>query len=186
MGEVADDPLRVAATELAPGERLVWADRPAPSARRRRWLVPLFALALAGVAAFWTLQAGEAGSVAPFGLVFVAIGVLIAVRSFRRRARQTVYAVTDRRLLIIRDGRSRRVRSFQPADIASLERRERPDGSGDVIFGQETVIRDDLRLRRDGPPSHRVRRNEIGFFGVADVQRVEQAIRELRDRGAAG
>lgn len=178
---MSNDPLSVAATELAPGERLIWADRPDPSRRTgRRWLVPLFGLVFTGFAAFWTVQAMAADRrLALVGLLFVAVGILVTtLRFWRRQHRQIVYAIADRRLVIIRDGRSRRVRSFQPADLETLERRERPDGSGDVIFGRETVVRDGLRRPRDRP---RVRRRELGFFEVADARRVEAAIRALRE-----
>jgi hypothetical protein len=177
-----DDPLTTASAELAPGERLVWADRPVPRRRRRLPLV-LFGLLFTGLAAFWTLEAAAAGTgLALAGLVFVALGLAVTTSPlWRGRKTPPVYAITDRRLLVIRGGEIRRVRSFQPADIETLERRERADGTGDVVFGRETIDRSDVHLRRDGPPFYRTRQRKLGFFGIADVKRVEAAVRALRD-----
>lgn len=184
MAADTEDPLRVAGAELASGERLVWADRPDPKARTRRsWPRLAFGAVVTLIAGAWSVQAmATHGGLALTGLVFVAIGILITTLPlWRRRDGQTVYAITDRRLMIIRDGANRRVRSFQPDDIETLERRERPDGSGDVIFARETLVPDRVRGNRAGPPYQGFRRRAIGFFGIADVQRVEAAVRALRD-----
>ena len=138
----------------------------------------------AGFATLFTLRGWAAGGPAGvLGLPFVAIGAGIALSPLwrQRSRRRTVYAITDRRLLIIRAGTVRRVRSFTPDDIQDLDRRERPDCTGDLIFSHETLIRDDLRLRRDGPPHYRSRRHALGFFGIPEVRRVEAAVQALRD-----
>lgn len=143
----------------------------------------------AGFALFWMVQALHtgAGFLALAGLPFLVIGIGLARAPFRRakRGAETVYAITDRRLLVLSGGSTRRVRSFGPEDINTLERREHDDGSGDVIFRRE--LRDLPAIRRhDHRPRYRRRRERrIGFFNIPDVRRVEAAVMALRDGQAA-
>jgi hypothetical protein len=109
-----------------------------------------------------------------FGLpfLFVGLGIMLAPLWAWMGAAKTVYAVSSDRLVIIKGGS---VRSFAPDEIENLERRERPDGSGDVIFR-----RDYVRTRSRRGSRTRVRRD--GFFGIPDVRRVEDEIRTLKER----
>jgi hypothetical protein len=180
--------LGIAGKELAPGEKLVWADRPRPGALARRasagflFAIPFTAFAVAWVAGAYTAtqHAHPIGpdSVFPlFGLIFVGAGVFMLLSPLRAmaKARSTIYAITNERLLIIEGGRTRRVTSFTAADIQQIERTERADGSGDVVF------------RRELPPTRRNsisfngnwNATKIGFFGVSDVRRVEAAVRQF-------
>ena len=88
------------------------------------------------------------------------------------RGRKTIYAVTNERLLIITGGILSSVKSYTPADIDDIERKESPDGSGTIIFA---------RKKRSGGKggSYTVK---IGFFGVPDVRKVERYIIELTKR----
>ena len=45
-----------------------------------------------------------------------------------------VYAVTNQRLLIISPTWTRQVSSYEPNEIGSVVRRDKPSGRGDVIF----------------------------------------------------
>jgi hypothetical protein len=182
-GAAAPDPLATARAEMAPGETLIWADRPTPRASRI-WPMMLFGMLVFGFALFWTAQAWQAGgAIAIFGLPFLGIGaVLLAAPWWRpKRARHTVYAISDQRLLIIRGWPTRVVQSFAPQDIGRLERHEREDGGGDLIFLEEDepqVLGGRHHARR------RWRRRRIGFLGIAEVRRVEAAVRALQ-RGEA-
>lgn len=180
-------PLEVARREIAPGERLVWADR-RRRRDRRRWPRIAFGLVFAVAALAWIIAAaGTAGLRALFAAPLLLLGIALAAGWLPRgAAADTVYAITDRRLLIIETGRVRRVRSLLPADILTLERHERPDGSGDLLFRNERVVRDDLRLRRDGPPSQAFLRRRVGFFDIPEVRRVEAAVHALRNANPSG
>lgn len=179
------DPLSIARSQMAPGERLIWADRPRPRASGRRSLgIVAIGLALASMALFWTGQAWASGlAIAWVGLPFMALGLGFASSPWWR-ARRTglVYAVSDQRILIMRDGPKPRVRSFGSADIQDVELQEAPDGSGDLIFRRETVLIPhpvDEETRRRATP--RIRRT--GFFGIPDARRVADAVRKLRAIG---
>ena len=101
-----------------------------------------------------------------FGLALLAIPV--GVRLKRRR---TIYVATDQRLLIISGLSRRSVKSFEPADIDFIERRERRDGSGTVFFARE---------ERSGGKggTYTVK---IGFSNIPSVKEVERYIMELKE-----
>lgn len=174
--------LTIAQREMRSDERLIWADRPAPGRMALTGLpFTVFGTFFGGFALFWIAGAmqstpSDAGvfSLFPlFGLPFLlaGLGMFLTPVRFWWNAKKTVYAISNERLVIIK---GRTVRSFEPDEIEDLERRERADGSGDVIF-HSNLVRSQSRYGS----RTRVRRN--GFFGVPDVRQVEDEIRRLKD-----
>ncbi|OIH94163.1 MULTISPECIES: hypothetical protein [unclassified Curtobacterium] len=113
----AGDPQSTARAHLGPDEQLYWAGTSDPAKRfsgRDGFLVP-FSLLWLGFVVFWMVSAITGG--APpffllFGTVFVLIGLHITAGRFivkQHRKRTTVYAVTDRRALVITPGGTRDV-----------------------------------------------------------------------------
>lgn len=111
------DPQRTAREHLRSDEQLLWAGTSDPAklfAPRDAFLVP-FSLLWCGFAVFWESQAISSG--APvffwlFGAVFVLVGLHLVVGRFlvkRYRKRTTVYAVTNRRALIVTPRSTREV-----------------------------------------------------------------------------
>jgi hypothetical protein len=183
----ADTPAAIAAQELLPGERLQWAARPRPWAVARRRLTVLFValvlLAVGGVAVdlapggaampgdpLAALPIGSIGAVLMLlGAAFASTPLVAALLS-----RGTVYAVTTRRLLVIDRAFSHRVAAFAPEDVqAIIVTNEQADGSADIVFRQE-IRHIRLRTARFGVV------DKIGFFGIADADRVRDLIREMR------
>jgi hypothetical protein len=183
----------VARQEVGPNETVLWAGKPDPKRMAlRSWPLTCFAIPWTAFAIFWVVAAsgmifgGSSPSNAPgifalfplFGLPFVLIGfgMLLAPLWANLRAKKTVYAATERRLLIITEGRTRNVQSFDASDIKDVERRERPDGSGDIVFARRTSY------SRDSDGHGRQSTTEIGFFGVPNVRDVERWVRQVADR----
>ncbi|MBF2058470.1 MAG: hypothetical protein IGQ45_14955 [Cyanobacterium sp. T60_A2020_053] len=83
--------------------------------------------------------------------------------------RNTVYLITNKRAIIIQGSSSTTIRSFSPEQIKDLYRREKPDGSGDVIMG--------VRHWKDSDGD--AQREEIGFVGVRHAQQVENMLKQL-------
>jgi hypothetical protein len=178
--------LTIAGKELAPGEKLVWADRPnAAGLARRAGPQFLMGIPFTAFALFWTWGASSATSRAPagvgiffplWGLMFVAIGLWMLSTPLRAafRAGSTIYAITSERLLIIEGAKSHRVTSFTPADVQQIERTDRGGGWGDVVFRKEIP-----QSRRGISFNGNWNATRIGFFGVSDVRRVESAVREF-------
>ena len=176
---------------MADGERLIWADTTSPGSARRRalpvsllgWLFLLLALAWmakAATASFWLLL---------MGLPFLAAALALALLTWwwPRVTRHTVYAISDRRLLIIRNWPQiilnwprRRVTSYGPDEIDVVERREHRDGTGDLVFRHEEHGK--LRHHHDHRNKRRMRERPVGFFGVPDVKRLEAVVWALKER----
>lgn len=158
--------------ELTAGEKVVWEGQP-----QLGWLF-LLALpaAFVGVVTLivsWVWAVGTRNSDLAFALslpfLLGSVALLLAPVWFVWRGMGTIYAITNRRVIIAEPllipGLS--VRSFPPAALTRMVRNQRSDGSGDLIFEEVRRIR--LRDRRF------VRR---GFIAVTDVRRVETILRE--------
>lgn len=165
--------------ELDEGERLEWIGQPVPRFfDAQSTSAFLFAIPWTAFAVFWMF--GAAGFKIPnfqgpqsyfclFGLPFVLTGCWMLSRPLitRRNMKQTVYAVTDRRVLIfVPHMFSTAVRSFEPEDLDGIQRRERRGGIGDLLFGAHGAA--DATTIPDG------------FFNIREVREVEQSMRRLR------
>jgi hypothetical protein len=186
-GAAADMPEAIAAQELPPGERLQWAARPRPWAVARQTLmalpIGLFLMAVGAVAVDVVPRARLVPSDVLALLPIRSVGALIALLGLAGAcvplvtalvARGTVYAVTSRRLLVIDRAFVHRVASFAPEDVqAIMVTNERYDGSADIVFRQE------IRHIRTSRGRYSVVK-KIGFFGIADPERVRDLIRRMR------
>lgn len=175
------DPRERIEQELSEEENLIWADRPL-SLRpyfMRALPVFLFGIPFFSFAVFWTGAAFTltgANSVgdfafAAFGIPFILVGagLLASPLWALRKARSTIYAVTDQRLLILREFPSSNLRSWSFDDIGNLSRKTRPNGTGSVYFTEE------WRRGNKG----RSYKQKIGFLGIHDPKRLEETIRKL-------
>lgn len=177
--------------ELQPGERLYWVEQPlARFFTTESVRTSLFGVLWTALAVFWTGGANRfqfpdlSKGIRP-QLLFSLVGVCFAVIGIEliltplwtwRKARNTVYLVTDQRALTIRKGWSLEIRSFSPDQLWNLERRERADGSGDVIVG--------LPRSGDSSTEESVEPTavEVGFLGVGQARESERALRQLVER----
>ena len=163
--------------ELRSGEKLIWAEQPPPHIFRKQSLgIVLFSIPWTAFSVFWMF--GAAHGMQPFresnvfsffplfGLPFVGIGILMFFSPllYGRKARQTVYVITDQRVIII-EGRAfgaASVQTYMPQRLTGMSRKERADGSGDLIFEQFR--------ERAGSGTTTVRRGFIGLEHVRDVE----------------
>lgn len=201
-GPPPDEPLReqeaVVRAELEPGEKLLWSGKSGIStgqAIRKSFPIMLFAIPWTAFAIFWICAASgfrlpDLDNLHPanlfplFGIPFVLVGLGMLATPFRlvRKARKIVYAVTDRRCLIIEAGRARRIRSYAGKDIGQVERTEYADGSGDLVIGGAGS--GGLNAVGAGAPGipNKFRRNGDGetlrfvFEKIANVREVERTI----------
>jgi hypothetical protein len=174
-------------TELKPGESIIWAGQPNPDRYMKSgfklwfFFIPWTAFSLfwiAGAAGFQMPRFDGGWSFFPlFGLPFLLIGIggLSAPLWLRRKARSTVYAVTDRRAISIEGSKSISVKSYRASEIANIERTEHEDGSGDLIFKTENC--------RDSDGDRRSR--QYGFFSIDNVRSVENIVESLAHKDHA-
>ena len=182
-----------AQSELQGGESLLWSG-PANPGRSALSALPaaLFGIPFAGFAFFWmssayhstqnltnhhnTLPSGF--SVFPlFGLPFLLIGVglILSPLGVYLKGRSGVYAVTNRRVMLISGTSSRSVKSIIPTDIAGVNYRERPDGKGDVLIRTNSV----MRTNNGTTPI------TVGLYGVPNVKEVAGLVMKLRAQPVA-
>jgi len=109
--------------------------------------------------------------------ILVGLGMLSAPYWSWRRARQTCYALTDRRAFILEPGwmGSVRTSSYEPSALGTMSRSERADGSGDLVFDEVVAANSNrgARLQRRG------------FLGVGNVREVEDRVRSTLLRRSA-
>ena len=170
--------------ELEPGERVVWYDMPIP-----RFFTPLtlgtflFAIPWTAFAIFWVM--GASGFKMPdfseginffplFGVPFVLVGfgMLSTPFWFYRKAFRTLYVITDRRAITFIGGRSTTIRSYPPNRLQEIYRKERRDGSGDVVIA--------LKARHDSDGDRQS--EELGFLRIRNPKEVEQMLKQLAQK----
>lgn len=175
--------------ELEPGERLVWMEQPVPrfftaaSTPSFLFSIPWTAFALfwiAGAADYKVPDFSQGGfDLFPlFGIPFVLIGVGLFCSPLWSywRATRSVNAITDRRAITFEGGLAMTVTSYAPDRLRSLERKDRADGTGNIVFERQVIPR-----AKGGSYE-----KELGFQGVREPRKVEQLLRGLAERGKAG
>jgi hypothetical protein len=131
---------------LLSSERVLWEGEPYKGIILRPievFLIP-FSLLWGGFAVFWNIgvwSVDQKVSHLPFklfGLPFLIAGLYITLGRFlidRQLRRRLQYAVTNRRILIYKQGSSSTSKSVDIKRLPSIELNERPDGSGTIRFG---------------------------------------------------
>ena len=184
-------------SELDHSEHLLWVGQPQPSRFARKALpLVLFAIPWTAFAVFWMVMAsvGVLQNAGPgiggfdvcfplFGIPFVLVGLGMLSSPFwlRRNAKRTCYALTNRRAILWAAGffGSVEVRSYRPAALTKIVRRDYPNGSGDLVF-EETITMPGTRYRDTFASTQ-----GHGFMGIDNVREIEELLRKalLSDSG---
>lgn len=178
------DQMHMVEGELASEERIRWTGRP-HSWRLVPMTIPRFIfgvfIAAAALPILSDALRAEAWGARLFLLVFalpfvlVALALLCPLPWAIRKARRTLYVVTDRRAItFLRGICSTSIRSFGPEQLTDLERKEKEDGSGDITFMSALKA-----LGRGEPDARRASAEGLGFFGIENVNDVEAMLKEL-------
>jgi len=186
------DPQSQLDNELAGGERVTWSAQPIPwRISWPAWFVVLFGIPWTAFALFWMWGASGFGMDFPaigngggpfqfvqlifplFGLPFVLIGLGMFSAPYwaYRAAKRTVYALTDRRAIIIKGGfwKSLTVKSYEPRLLNEVERKQYADGSGNLLFTINYTRNND----GDRTMTHE------GFYAIENVKQVEELLRAM-------
>ena len=174
--------------EIESGEKVEWMDMPIP-----RFFTPaataafLFAIPWTAFAIFWIC--GASGFKMPdfgkgafsffplFGVPFVLMGLAMLSSPLwaYKKSFKTVYVITNRRALTFDGGWSTTIRSYAPEKLHDIYRREKRDGSGDVIIARD-AWRDS---EGDRQPV------ELGFFRIRNPKEIEQMLKALAEQDAS-
>jgi hypothetical protein len=187
--------------ELLAGESLLWSGQPLRKIifhQRDLFAIP-FSLLWGGFAIFW--EWGATGHIsgsrnphpAPsffglWGIPFVLMGqYLIWGRFFYTawRKGRTYYAVTNKRVIVIGTGFSRKLIDGYLRNLASASLTLRSDGIGTIEFAPASVALSNWRF------GQRSRNNQIdidlatlAFFDIPDARGVYQIIQSQREQAA--
>jgi len=127
---------------------------------------------------FKDTQSGKDIPIVPLILiaVFLLAGMLMLSSPYwaAKRAKNTVYAITDKRAVIITKKRIIDIQSFGPDKLQDIIKRIRGDGSGDLIFERYVSSHHTSK----GRTKQKV--TEIGFFGIPKVNEVEDLLKQIR------
>lgn len=174
--------------ELLSGEDLLWVGQPHSSS-----LIDFvrsgsgFAFVIIGLlicVILGLLVAMSRQSIAPIAGLFIVgtvvvcsiIGLIITLLSNAIRARNTIYAITDRRVLIMSGRRLQTVRSYGEQDIQFIERTMRGKTCGDLIFKREPHR--NAAYYGDGIYGSGMVNVPVGFFNIDNVRQVEAILFE--------
>jgi hypothetical protein len=153
--------------QLEAGEQVLWAGTTDVPGRTRR----LWPLAVAAV--FGTFLCSFVFWDNPSRWILVLLSLLVwagipALVYWRQTAhlRQTLYAITEQRALILSVGNLKRTESYPPERIEFVDAVPGRGGRGDLLF---------VLLRGTGTRSYSFKH---GFLGIEGVERVAQLMRE--------
>lgn len=169
--------------ELRPNEQLLWVGQPIPSLYARKAIpIVLFSIPFGGFAIFWMFAAMNFGMPSfdgdvvemlfpLFGLPFVLVGVgmFLSPLWMSIAARRTVYVLTNERAMFIGGFWNTKVVSMGPDRLTEVERSQRSDGSGDLIFDYNITY---YKNRRSST-------TPVGFMSIPDVRNVEHLVQQM-------
>jgi hypothetical protein len=118
-----------------------------------------------------------------FGVPFVLIGLYLAVGRFFYKVwnkKRTYYAVTNKRILVVKNSRRRELRGAYLEAIPVINRSIRPDGHGTIIFGNTppgALMSEDSGF--DFLGSHTVE-HAPSFRDINDAEKVYRLVLDLR------
>jgi len=186
--------------EMESGEKLQWSGQP-EAMRLTKGTLPilLFAIPWTAFACFWVTMASmgvsHAKGMGPmilfpmFGLpfVFVGLGMLSSPIFAYTQAKRTVYAITNKRALVLKAGGrgGKTVMSYPPAAFGDITRVEYAPNKGDLtwsplglampipINASSLLIRS--RYSGNAGPSF------CGFIGIDNPHDVEKLLKQLAD-----
>jgi hypothetical protein len=148
---------------------------------RQGFLLWLFFIPWTAFSVFWI--AGASGFHLPdfsspavffplFGLPFLLIGLggLASPWWLRLTARHTVYVISNQRAFSLSGWRTVTMISWRPEQLTQVSRRERADGSGDLVF--------DIEMRPGNRGSSV--QHKRGFMALRDVRGAESFLNVLK------
>jgi hypothetical protein len=181
----------VLAAHLQPGEVLQWSEHRGPSRAGPRELKMALVPGIgAGLLAAFISSSAPLPSIVPW-LLLVAVAAVVTWVFYSAHQLQgtALYALTDRRLLVVEEGR---LRAFRPAEVTYLDVEPCSDGTVDLVWGDDAPARGERRpLRRSSSSqgsrvkmnfSINQRRHKRGFLGLSSAEPAQSLIRDLRNQ----
>ena len=172
---------------LHPDETVLWTGTPGkiPASSTSPFL-PIFAIFWMSFAIFWTIVATAIGGpFGLFGLFFIFFGGFIFYNAFfgkRNLLKTAVYAVTDRRAIIItHDRNGTNCTEYSFSNLSSVNLESVNGNTGTIRFAEEQVYveyNNGWNRRRTMNPNNTQRSAVTAFFMIDNVHEVYRLISE--------
>jgi hypothetical protein len=187
-------------SELSSGESLLWSSQPQQKVifHQQDWFAIPFSLMWGGFAVFWECGVtglwGSSKNVhwAPsflvlWGVPFVLFGQYMIWGRFLYAAwkkTRTYYGVTNKRVLVLNAGSSRRVTDAYFSSIDSVSLITRSDGIGTIEFAPEPGAQSawSFSNRRGRGNQISIDLSRLAFFDIHDARNVYQLIQAQREK----
>jgi hypothetical protein len=164
--------------QLRSGESPRWIGRPDPKrfALRQGAANVLFGIPFIGVAlymVFRALASGDwQGELAGLALLAISVTLLASPLYYALVGSRTVSVATDQWLMILNGLIGGTAQSFEPEEIGRIDRTERSDGSGSLVFRRQRY--------RDSEGDLQTKKS--GFFAIPEVREAERHLVILKER----
>ena len=166
-------------SELDSGEKIIWQGKPkirmSPAGAFPFLFIGIWILGFSGIFLKASHGSARVNPPTPFFLIFPVFVLIFVVATPVMRffaLSRTHYLLTNRRALIVTLGSNRKVASYYPDKLQTLERRERKDGWGDLILDKSSPSAGyGYRASNIAQP--------VGFMNIPDVKNVETLMRGL-------
>ena len=182
--------LEIVENEIRENEIIKWYDKPqAKIVSGEGLIMTIFGGIFVGFSMFWTLS--QTSPKSPFNdpffkkslvdrmfpyfsLPFFIIGLLLLPGPYwvYKRMKNTIYAITNERCIIITVGRTRKVQSYNIHEIRNIEKTEYSNGTGDISFAKETSL-----SSGNEQSNSTISTTPIGFCRIKEVTEVEKILR---------
>lgn len=179
--------------EVGSGEKLLWWGQP-ESMRQvlASFYIWIFAIPWTAFACLWVAMAslgttntkssmGPMAWVFPlFGLPFILVGLgMLSAPIFAwRKMRSTYYLLTDKRLVILTDGRTRTTESYQLDGLSNLVRTEYGE-CGDLVW---TVLQQPVETPRSSSNRIITSTPTVSLTGIKEPRKVEKLVVECSQK----
>lgn len=157
--------------ELDMGEELLWCGKPNARLQMERSMPSVIAGAVIAAGSVWfTLNEASLGWLWIAGMPVILIGLTMMFSPYLLflRARMTIFAVTNHRVMVIHDGAKRTVKSYLVRNLECLRCEVRPDGSGNVKFA--------VKAHNDDGTA--VKATNVEFANIMDVASLEMVVQQ--------
>lgn len=183
LDTLPEDLRQLVKQELSEDEKVGWVGQPDPVAYARRscggtvigFMMTGFSLLWIAAAAGFKVPNFQRGAdfFALLGFPFLLMGILFLFSPvlLRKKAENIVYAITNRRIFLLERGANLTVQSLQPSQLHHLTCKERPNGSGHIIFD----VVDPNQKSTKGPTEY------LAFIAIPDVRTVEKIVIALAE-----
>lgn len=168
------------AHELEAGETLEWKSMPVPhffsggSLGAFLFSIPwtIFCLLFLFAPFLTEVDGGIIMTLFAIPFVLIGFGLMSSPLWTYRKCKKTIYAVTERRVILIEGGFSRTFRSFTPEQLRTVYRKEYRNGTGDIIIAQ--------RRWKDSEGDHQ--KEDVGMLRIRNPKMVEEKIKRLAEQ----